>query len=235
MNGIKAVPAVLWLAALLFAAGCTQKSAAPSADKTVVKQEEYAGVLAAGQAFGVSPAEGVYVTKLFSYTGASPENAEGKTVKNAAAVEIVNLSPLAFRCLDFTISCGEDAYRFFVTALPVGGRLTAVEKEGTPLGSAEAPSLTVKSAEPYAEALSLHAELFAVTVKQGAIEVKSRSAETLGGVTLYYKPCDENGFLGGMTRRLRFGELKAGETLSLPAPAAAPGRCKVLFTEYSAA
>ncbi len=73
-NRIGAALAAVLLAAALFAAGCGRTPALNAADRAFVSQEEYGETLKAGQAFGVSPAKGVYVTRLFAYSGPSPED-----------------------------------------------------------------------------------------------------------------------------------------------------------------
>ena len=221
--------AVLLLSACGRSASSSGGTGVPARDKTVVLKEEYAAVLADAEKNGVEVESGLYLTRLFAYTGVFPEDTDEKEVTNAAAAELVNLSPVAYRGLEFTVTCGETVYRFFVSALPVGGRLTAVEQSGAALSETRDPAVTVSYADPYADRLSVQAEKLRITYTDETVMVENKTDQPQKNVCVYYKRTDENGYLGGLTFRVRLGDIAAGEIAESLAKFLKPGGSKVVF------
>ncbi len=223
------IAAALFLSACGRSASSNGGAAVPAQDKTVVREAEYAAVLAEAKQKGVEVESGLYLTRLYAYTGVFPEDTDGKEVKNAAAAELVNLSPVAYRGLEFTVTCGKTAYRFFVSALPVGGRLTAVEQSGAALIETQDPAVSVSYADPYAERLSVQTEKLRITYTDGRLTVENKTEQPQKNVCVYYKRTDENGYLGGLTFRVRVGDVAAGKTAESEAKYLKPGGSKVVF------
>ena len=201
---------------------------APVTDNTFVREEDYSAVLAAAQA-GVELETGLYLMSLRSYTGVYPENDAREYVENTAAATLVNLSPVAYRYLEFTVTADEAEYTFFVTTLPVGGRITVAEKNRAPFAGAQNMRARVTSVEPFPNQPSLHPESLRLAYGEETVFAENISGETLRDVCVYYKTVDENGYLGGITYRVRLGDVAAGETARSAAPGLGKTTGKIVF------
>ena len=92
-----------------------------------------------------------------------------------------------------------------------------------------APAVEVPYADPYAGMLSTLDDRLTVTFTDGTVYVKNISDQPQKDVCVYYKRTDANGFLGGMTFRVRVGTVAAGDTKESAARFLTPGKSKVVF------
>lgn len=229
-----AVFLLLMLAAASFS-GCRRGgkqgsvTAEPVTDNTFVREEDYSAVLAAAQETGLMLETGLYLTAVQAYTGVDPENGDGTYVENVAAATLVNLSPLAYRYLEFTVTANGASYTFFVTTLPVGGKLTVIEKTAAPFAGAENMQAEVTSVEPFPNQPSLYPESLRIAYGEETVYAENISEEPLADVCVYYKTVDENGYLGGITYRVRLGDIDQGETAQSAAPGLRKNAAKIVF------
>ena len=201
----------------------------PIADNTFVREEDYSAVLAAAEETGLMLETGLYLTSVKSYTGVNPEKCNGAYVENAAAATLVNLSPLAYRYLEFTVTAGEASYTFFVTTLPVGGKITVIEKHGAAFEGAENMEAEVTSVEPFPNQPSLYPESLRIAYGEETVYVENISDESLKDVCVYYKTVDETGYLGGITYLVRLGDISHGKTVKSAAPGLKKDTGKIVF------
>lgn len=234
---MKKTVAVLLLLMLLTASfsGCRHGkkqgsvTAEPVSDNTFVREEEYSDVLAAAEKTGLMLETGLYLTSVRAYTGVNPENGDGAYVENVAAATLVNLSPLAYRYLEFTVTADGASYTFFVSTLPVGGKLTVIEKTAAPFAGAENMQAEVTSVEPFPNQPTLYPDSLRIAYAEETVYAENISGEPLSNVCVYYKTVDENGYLGGVTYRVRLGDIEPGQTAQSAAPGLRSSAGKIMF------
>ena len=235
---MKQTIAVLLLLALAAAslAGCRRKperqgsvTGEPVTDNSFVREADYPAVLAAAQETGLELEPGLYLTAVQAYTGVYPEDDAGEQVENVAAATLVNFSPLAYKYIEFTVTAGEVSYTFFVSTLPVGGKLTVVEKNKTPFAGASDPEAVVTSVEPFPNQPSMHPEALRLAYGDETVYAENICNEELHNVCVYYKTVNENGYLGGVTFRARLGDIDPERTAKTAAPGLKKNTGKILF------
>ncbi len=147
--------------------------------------------------------------RLFSYTGAYAEDGSDEEVSGIAALTFTNGTGNFYQTLTANVSDGENVYEFFITSLKPGARITVLERSKTPFsGKERSVTVTVKESSFFA-ALP---ETFAVQLLNGVMNLRNISDRDISGdVYVYYKNINADGYFGGITYRVNFGALAAGE------------------------
>lgn len=218
----------------LLLAGCKKQEVSPPAptaapDNTFVKEADYPAVLAEAEKTGIMLEEGLYLTALHPYSGVYPEDGSGKTVENVAAADLVNLSAVSYRYLEFTVSAGDTVYTFFVSTLPVGGRLTVAEKNAAPYEALSEPVAAVTSVAAFDSPPSVYPGLVKLSYGDETVRAENLTDHMLQNVSVYYKTVNENGYLGGLTYRVQLGDLGPGAVKTSAAAHLGLRNAKIVF------
>ncbi len=206
---------ILLLAALaLSLAACKKGTVVPAADKTIVARDEVESLRDQAKQSGCEVFDGVYVTELFSYSGVYPENGQKEEADRVAAARLVNLSPVDYKYMEFTLFSGDKTYTFFVSTLLAGAKMTVLEKNAAVYKTAE-PVRTCKltSIEAFEEKPSVCLDIFRIAYADGLLHVENKTKRDVKNVCVYYKNVDENGYFGGITYKVQPGDLPAGESV----------------------
>ena len=176
--------------------------------------------------------DGVYVTKIFSYSGAYFEDGSNDACEGVCAVCLYNASPVHYQYLRFTLKTTDGEFTFSATTLFAGSSVTVLSENKEAYKSDLLLSSQSLSAAPFSETPSVHLDSLQITYTDGFINVKNLTDQKLENVYVYYKNTDENGYLGGITYRTSFGELEAGEVRQGSAQNMHKDSCKVVFATY---
>ncbi len=72
---------------------------------------------------------------------------------------------------------------------------------------------------------------FELSASGGVLGVKNISGKQVGNVYVYYKSTDSNGLFGGITYRIKLGDMPSGK-LAKTAPPHFDGGSKILYITY---
>ncbi len=210
------------LLTVLLSAGCAAKPSGPSAEQTS-QPEETTSLL-------YSDLSGFAIGSPFAYAGAYVEDGSGDALENVAAIRVENVSEEAIRSVQFTMDTGAGELRFVCTTLLPGRRALLLEQDRRPYTGAAVNGMTVSDKIVFAEPLSLYPDTFQLSVSDQVMTLKNiSSAPVAGDIFVYFKRCDAQGYVGGITYRVRFSDLPAGAQASMRAQNLDEKDCDILF------
>lgn len=173
------------------------------------------------------------VSGVFSYSGPYVEDGSDEPVENIAAIRITNHGKYALQTVTYEVY-GEERLFFFATGVLPGDTVTVLEykktpfKEGTDYGEPVLSECSNYTVEP-----SLNADKFEITRMGSVINLKNISDKNMKyDVYLYYKNKNAEGYLGGITYRVNFGALKAGELAQRSSAHFSDENSEILFITY---
>ena len=220
MKIIRSIAALLFTVLLL--AGCGAKPSGPSAEQTSLPEETTSLLY--------QDLSGFAVGSPFAYTGAYVEDGSGDALENVAAVRIENVSEEAIRSVQFTMDTGAGELRFVCTTLLPGRSALLLEQDRRPYTGARVNGITVDDKIVFTEPLSLYPDTFRLSVADQVMTLKNiSSAPVAGNIFVYFKRCDAQGYVGGITYRIRFADLPAGAEASMRAQNLNEKDCDILF------
>lgn len=175
---------------------------------------------------------GVAFSDMFSYSGSFVEDGSGRQVSGIAAVRVRNDSQKAYQLLSLRFATDGGDVIFDVTALLPGSEMTVLSKEAVPYDSAAIVSdVSVLSSIEFADSPSLHPDVFELSASDGVLGVKNISGKQVGSVYVYYKSTDANGLFGGITYRIKLGDMPA-DKIARTAPPHFDGSSEILYITY---
>ena len=205
------------------ACACVKNGPAPETEPVTPPQETVSAVFEAnGFVFG----------GIFAYEGPYVEDGSNETVYNVAAVRVENKNTTALRYAEFTFATGAGDLRFICTTLLPGRSALLLEQGRAPYTGASVSGVSVGSELFFSEPPSLMPEAFSLTVENKVLTLKNISGVPVPGETyVYFKRCNEQGYLGGITYRIRFTDIPAGGTMSQSTQNLVPSDCDLIFIE----
>lgn len=177
----------------------------------------------------------VFLTALYSASGAYPEDATDEYAENVLCAEFRNNADAAVEYMTAFVMIDGVKYSFAATTIPAGETVRVFEKERSPApANAEEVSVESEYLIFFEEEPSLHTDTLAFDCQNGTIVVKNIAEDDiLSDIVVYYKTRIQDVYHGGITYRLRVsGGLKAGETFNGYAPHASDGNTRVMFVDY---
>lgn len=181
------------------------------------------------------PAEnGINVSDLFSYTGNYVEDGSNALVEGVAAVRVVNASDTDIQYLEVTVKTEKDEYLFNISTLFPGESVIALEKSKQHFNKEETvESVSVQNCASFLVPPSLYEDTFRISVMDSVVNIENISDENIDGpIYLYYKNMENGEYLGGITYRVMFDTLKAGEIKQMSASHLHTASSRVLFVTY---
>lgn len=176
--------------------------------------------------------DGVYISDIFAYSGPYVEDGSNTSCTNVCAVMLRNDSGQHYQYVKFELETAGGTYTFSATTLFAGAQMTVLCENGAAFTSAEVLDLRAITVAPFTETPTVHTDTLQISYTDGFINVKNISGGTLSNVYVYYKNTDENGYLGGITYRVSFGSLNAGELKQSAASNMHRATGKVVFATY---
>ena len=178
---------------------------------------------------------GITLDQVYTATGYFPEDGSDEAVENVLAVKLTNISDQTLEYMTFSLTVNGEICSFSVATVPAEksvyvfstGRKTAPEQ----LTSLEKE---VEFEIYFAGEPSAKTDTLSYTVQNGTIVVTNISdLDIESDIVVYYKATAEDGYLGGITYRLRIsGGLSAGQSFSAYAPHAYAHMTEIMFTQY---
>lgn len=155
---------------------------------------------------------GCYVEEFFAYSGEYPEDGSFAQKQGVAAVRIKNATPFDIRYARITVKTQNESYAFSASSWLAGTEMTVLESTGRKAEDGflfETAKIT--DVEAFDAVPSLLEDKFEISFENGSVSVKNKTeADLPGGMTVYFKAEDENGFFGGITFMVRMPGIKAG-------------------------
>lgn len=183
----------------------------------------------------VQPADEAFADAcMFAYTGAYPEDGSDEEVSGIAALSFTNKTGNFYQTLTIVVSDGENEYEFFITSLKPGAHITVLERSKAPFAGEETSvTVTVKESSFFAVLPEMYPDTFAVQVLNGVMNLQNISERDISGdVYVYYKNKNADGYFGGITYRVNFGALAAGELAQRGSSHLSADNSEILFITY---
>ena len=224
---VKRIFCVLAAAVLLFSlSGCKNKPSGEGETGTSVPAPTGETV---AEAFVVN---GFAFGELSAYNGPFVEDGTNDEVQNVAAVRVENRNDTALRYAEFTVYTDAGEFYFTCTTLLPGRTVLLLEQNRAAFKTAAVSSVSVKSELFFTEPPTLYPNAFFLTVGEQVLTLKNISGASVPGDTyVYFKRCDKLGYVGGITYRVRFTDIPAGQTLSQSSRNLSQGDCELVFIE----
>lgn len=182
-----------------------------------------------------SPGQGIVLTDIVPYTGKYVEDGSNDDVENIASVCVSNNAEKAWQYLDLEVKTKHETYEFELTTLPPKGQLDVLEKNRKKFKKNEKIlSVEIKKCVEFTEAVSQHRDEFHVSIMDSVMNIKNVSEKDVNGtIFVYYKNLNENGRMNGITYRVRYDGLKAGELKQMASKNLSKENSKVVFIKYA--
>ena len=209
--------------------GAVDGSSATEAEPSVSAEAQS---LPAGAQNDAGLPDGVTIEEIFYYSGAYVEDGSNAACESICAVRLYNASPVHYQYLRFSLETSGGAYTFAASTLFAGARMTVLCEENAPFDGGEVLSASLLTAAPFLETPTVHTDTLRITYSDGFLNVKNLTDGPLANVYVYYKDTDSYGYLGGITYRVSFGEIPAGETVQSGAANMRRATGRVVFVTY---
>lgn len=158
--------------------------------------------------------DGIMASDVFAYTGAYFEDGSDENVENCAAVYITNTSERYIRYAGIAVNTAGHSFAFEFTTLFPGETVMVLDKNRSVCyGEYENTGFTVNDEIDFAEAPSLYGDRFTIIADGTNMSLVNNTDKSYDDVYVYYKIADgKNSYRGGITYRVNFDTVNAGET-----------------------
>lgn len=152
---------------------------------------------------------GMRISKIGGFSGTFVEDGSNKKVNNILALEVKNTSKKDLQYGEIKLKVnGKETAVFKLTNLPAGKTATVIELTGSvPYNSGD--NYKYEDATYAAvEKLPMSSKKVKVSTEGSDITIKNISGKDLGTVYVYYKNTKGSSYLGGITYRAKFEDVK---------------------------
>lgn len=158
---------------------------------------------------------GMKIKSIGKYSGEFVEDGSDKKVSNILSIVVTNVSNKDLQYGEIKLKVnGSKTATFKLTNIPAGKSVLALESNSMKYSS----SAKYKYADAtYAnvDSMPMNSSKVKVSTSNSKVTIKNTSGKDLGTVYVYYKNLDKSGaYLGGITYRVKFDDVKKGDTLS---------------------
>ena len=212
---------IIILSSLLLAlSGCGADSPATSTDAAMDESAAYP----------FSDISGLSFSDVFAYAGPYVEDGSNEDVDNVAAVRVANRSGQSIQYAAFTVSTGAGDLHFTCTTLLPEQSVLLLEQSRAVYTGAAANEVKIDEKTIFSEEPTLYPDTFSVSVSGHVMTLSNVSDQPVpGDIYVYFKRCDEQGYLGGITYRVHFTDLAAGAQVSKSSQNLSEDECEILF------
>ncbi len=174
------------------------------------------------------------VTHIGNFTGRYVEDGSDEQVTDVCAVQVENRGDRTVQLAQFQIISDDVTYEFLLTTLPPGQKAIVQESGRQSYTETEvAPQKIVQTLIYFDTEPSLYEEVFAVTGMENGLELRNLTDQKIEGpIYVYYKTRTADGFAGGITYRIEFPGLEAGESYQTAVQHFWLGSSQVMFIAY---
>lgn len=158
---------------------------------------------------------GMKIKSIGKYSGEFVEDGSDKKISNVLSIVVTNTSNKDLQYGEIKLKVnGDKTATFKLTNIPAGKSVLALESNSMKYSS----SASYKYADAtYAnvDSMPMNSNKVKVSTSDSKVTIKNTSGKDLGTVYVYYKNLDKSGaYLGGITYRVKFDNVKKGDTLS---------------------
>ena len=156
---------------------------------------------------------GMTIKNIGQYTGSFVEDGSDKSVSNVLSIVVTNTSGKDLQYGEIKLKAGSKTATFKLTNIPSGKSVLALETSGMKYSSST--NYTYAEATYSQTNMSMNSSKVSVSTADSKVTIKNISGKDLGTVYVYYKNLDKSGaYLGGITYRVKFENVKSGDTLT---------------------
>ena len=156
---------------------------------------------------------GMTIKNIGQYTGSFVEDGSDKSVSNVLSIVVTNKSGKDLQYGEIKLKAGSKTATFKLTNIPSGKSVLALETSGMKYSSST--NYTYAEATYAQTNMSMNSSKVSVSTADSKVTIKNISGKDLGTVYVYYKNLDKSGaYLGGITYRVKFENVKSGDTLT---------------------
>lgn len=156
---------------------------------------------------------GMTIKNIGQYTGSFVEDGSDKSVSNVLSIVVTNTSGKDLQYGEIKLKAGSKTATFKLTNIPSGKSVLALETSGMRYSSGT--NYTYAEATYAQTNMSMNSSKVSVSTADSKVTIKNISGKDLGTVYVYYKNLDKSGaYLGGITYRVKFENVKSGDTLT---------------------
>ena len=176
--------------------------------------------------------DGLFITDIYPYSGVYYEDGGNEICANVCAVRLLNKSDVNYRYIRFSIRTAGGEYSFSASTLFSGASMTVLCENKAEYTDGIVQSVRMTVSALFEDAPTVHLDEMQISYTDGFVNVKNLTDKTLHNVYVYYKDTDSFGYLGGITYRVPFGDIPAGETRQAGSSNMKRETCKVVFSTY---
>ena len=156
---------------------------------------------------------GMTIKYIGQYTGSFVEDGSDKSVSNVLSIVVKNTSGKDLQYGEIKLKAGSKTATFKLTNIPSGKSVLALETSGMKYSSGT--NYTYAEATYAQTNMSMNSSKVSLSTADSKVTIKNISGKDLGTVYVYYKNLDKSGaYLGGITYRVKFENVKSGDTLT---------------------
>ena len=156
---------------------------------------------------------GMTIKNIGQYTGSFVEDGSDKSVSNVLSIVVTNTSGKDLQYGEIKLKAGSKTATFKLTNIPSGKSVLALETSGMKYSSGT--NYTYAEATYAQTNMSMNSSKVSLSTADSKVTIKNISGKDLGTVYVYYKNLDKSGaYLGGITYRVKFENVKSGDTLT---------------------
>ncbi len=190
---------------------------------------------AADNAYVCDLQDGILIQEATQYSGTFWEDGSDRNVENVWQLTVINTSQEDIQFLRILAEAEGQTAQFDITTLPAGEKVMVLESSAMEYPEwAESCTYQVENLAYFSGEMSLHTDIFTVSAKDNWIQVENHSDQDItNDIYVYYKNAGEEGFLGGITYRVKFeGGVSAGESREEQAMHYDSETSKIIFLTY---
>ncbi|MGN0357432.1 MAG: hypothetical protein ACI4E0_06395 [Blautia sp.] len=171
----------------------------------------------------------IRIDSVGSYSGPYVEDGSDEEVKDILSIVVTNISDQFLQYSQITMSSGEKKAVFEVSNLPAGSSALVLASERTAAGEDWKYKDDVSA---FIEAAPMHDDIFSWKGGDYTLILTNKSKDRYEKVYVYYKNTKNGIYVGGITYRILFEDMAAGQTLEKQSRHFAGSDSHVMMIDY---
>lgn len=176
---------------------------------------------------------GIKLVDVSSVSGKFCEDGSDEIIDDMLAATFINTSDKTLQYGSINIKIGDKDYLFTISTLPPNEAMQAFEiNRGTAPEDVTEVNAVANNLAFFQEEPESYEDSIKISTKEGLIILENISDEDINKeISVFYKNCDGDKYIGGITYRLRVAGLKAGEKVNMAASHATK-ETRIMFVSY---
>ncbi len=174
--------------------------------------------------------DGIRLIAVGAYTGEFYEDGSGDLRENTLAVTVFNDTDKDIEMFEVTMSTGDAQNTFIGSSLPAQSEMLVCEREGASFADNSVYSdVKLDAVSWFDSPMTLSGDTFTVQTKSSVINVQNISDTDKTGVYIYYKYMSGDVYIGGITRRINYGDIGAGAIKQANEALFSDAKCRIVM------